>query len=123
MAVVLNRRKHWDGKERRSRYEGEERRSGKDRRAKFDQNTYGTLSILDQVERVGVFRVNPQIFAEKNGFSEPAWIYDRRNKRYQEWRENSIRPHIRIRPEDEEKTRGLFHTWDSRDLLEGMYVG
>ncbi len=108
MAVVLNRRKHWDGK---------------DRRAKFDQNTYGTLSILDQVERVGVFRVNPQIFAEENGFLAPAWIYDRRNKRYQEWKENQIRPHIRIRPEDKEKTRELFHKWDSRDLLEGMYVG
>ena len=120
---MKKRRKYWDGKERRSRYEGEERRAGKDRRAEFDQNVYGKLSIVDQVENVGVFRVSPQIFAEKNGFPAQAWIYDRRDKRYQEWSENNIRPHIRIRPEDEEEIRELFHKRESRDLLEGMYVG
>ncbi len=120
---MQNRRKSWSGKERRSVYTGEDRRSGEDRRAKLERNVYGRLSVLDQFKDIGVFRVNPRIFTGENSFMEPAWIYDRRDKKYQEWKEDQIASLLRTNPGDEEKFRTMFHKLGSRDLLEGMYVG
>ena len=118
-----NRRKSWDGKERRSVYTGEEHRSGEDRRDKFDRNVYGRLSVLDQFKDIGVFRVNPRTFTGEKVFLEPAWVYDRRDKNYQEWNEDQLARLIRTTQGNEENLRAMFHNLGSRDLLEGMYVG
>ena len=101
--------------------------TGKERRSKYDQNVYGTLLVEDSF-RLGVFRVNPRIYDNENGFLEPAWIYDRRNKQYQKWRENFARVFVESEkgvrngvPESE--LREAWHQWDSRNLLKGMYIG
>ena len=120
---MFNRRKSWGGKERRSVYTGKDRRSGEDRRAKLERNVYGRLSVLDQFKDIGVFRVNPWTFTGEKVFLEPAWIFDRRDKKYQEWNEDQLAHLIRTAPGDEENLRALFHKLGSRDLLEGMYVG
>ena len=104
-------------------YTGEEQRVAKERRAEFDQNNYGRLST-DHFSDIGVFKVNPEIFIEKNGFMEPAWIFDRRDKKYQEFQEHHIAAHIRISPDQNEtEIRKFYHDLDNRDLLKGMYVG
>lgn len=107
----------------------DEKWDGEERRARFDHNAYARITSGDNFSDIGVFRVSPKIYKENNGFCEPAWIYDRRDKRYKDWRdaylEREIEAIIKGAEGDlpESKVREIIHQWDSSDLLEGMHIG
>ena len=95
--------------------------TGLERRKEYDNNAYGRLTVVGRFTAVGVIKVRLNVY--QNSFSNnEAWIFNRRDKAYQDWwkRETYGIAQISTEPESMEKT---LHNLDSHDFRDDVRNG